>query len=458
MRLTGTSNSIFSKKVPLSPSYISRLRNGKRPLPNQPTFLPQLAQYFSHQLNNEDWELLGFSNIPKDKVTTLLGWLTSAQSGKLTFPLAENKSKSEFSCLFGNDGKRTLVIRFFKTILNENKKQTLLLYSDENMDWLKEDQSFALQWKTYLRQILESGHTIKIIHTLNRNLDEMFTAIQKWLPLYMTGQIEPFYCPKIRDGLFQQTLFIASSSCAIVSSSITYDSEYMPNYFFSNKEIIFSLQKEYNNLLKLCKPIITKHTQIDKGLFPQISSFVSPENPVITAQPGLPWTTLPDATAIGISSEYGKIHKKFSSHLCALLESQEMTEIITLPTPEDLEKGLLIPFTGLLGITERKYYTKDLLLQHFDNTIRYIRKHKSYMLVILPERNLQETIYIKQDNILFSQDNKTSSYLFSAVQANLIQSFWTYLSSFRQYNAMGQETIIEELERTKEMFAKESNN
>jgi hypothetical protein len=84
----------------------------------------------------------------------------------------------------------------------------MFLYSDEDMGWLTET-GFRAKWMALLPQALRRGHRITIIHTVNRGFDEMLSAIEKWLPIYMTGAVEPYYCPRPRDGILLRTLFIA---------------------------------------------------------------------------------------------------------------------------------------------------------------------------------------------------------------------------------------------------------
>jgi hypothetical protein len=82
----------------------------------------------------------------------------------------------------------------------------LLLFSDEATDWMTADQTFASKWASLMVQLLSKGNRIKIIHTVSRDLDEMLNAIRQWMPLYMTGLIEPYFYPKKRDGIFKRTV------------------------------------------------------------------------------------------------------------------------------------------------------------------------------------------------------------------------------------------------------------
>lgn len=95
--------------------------------------------------------------------------------------------------LYGNAGKRKAVEQFLLRILQEEKPQTLLLFSDEDMAWLFEDMTFALRWRELFTEVILKGNRVRIIHTVARNMNEMLEAVMKWVPIYMTGAIPHSY-------------------------------------------------------------------------------------------------------------------------------------------------------------------------------------------------------------------------------------------------------------------------
>ena len=91
--------------------------------------------------------------------------------------------------------------RFLAEAYEAETPVTLLLHSDESKEWLYEDPDFVKDWSKLLMGIVEKGGKIKIVHTLRRNIEEMMEVIRKWVPIYMTGRIETYYCPRIRDNI-----------------------------------------------------------------------------------------------------------------------------------------------------------------------------------------------------------------------------------------------------------------
>ena len=81
--------------------------------------------------------------------------------------------KEDVKIYKGIEGKRKGVSDFLSLIIEENQPQTLLLFSDEDMEWLTGDTLFKEKWKELLIQVILKGNRIKIIHTVSRNLYEM---------------------------------------------------------------------------------------------------------------------------------------------------------------------------------------------------------------------------------------------------------------------------------------------
>ncbi len=47
------------------------------------------------------------------------------------------------------------------------------------------------------------GNKIKIIHSMGRDMNELFEVVAKWIPVYAFSMDEPYYYPKLKDDIFQ---------------------------------------------------------------------------------------------------------------------------------------------------------------------------------------------------------------------------------------------------------------
>lgn len=301
MKITDTRNSALGRALSFDPSYIGRIRSGKRGIPKHMPFVEPAASYFAKNIKTdyqkkliseiinkgkplpEDKDLLEKiilewlkdDNTPKNPVESIDFFLHQLSSGdihptrnehlNLDTTVAVSKESSTLPVFFyGNEGKREATELFLSKLCRDGKPHTLLLFSDEDMTWLYEDPIFAKRWAAYLIRLLSNGSHIKIIHTIARNLNDIIEAIQNWLPLYISGDIEPYYYPRLRDGIYHRTLFLAVDQFAITSNSIGSDTADMPNIFITEDKVLKGLKKEFDNFLAMCIPLMKIYKRSDR--------------------------------------------------------------------------------------------------------------------------------------------------------------------------------------------------
>lgn len=119
----------------------------------------------------------------------------------------------------GIDGLRRAVLRFLYSAGRDRKPQ-LLLYSDQNMEWMIGDRAYATCWMSLMGAYLETGGKIKIIHNVDRGLEEMFAAIRSWLPLYISGSVESWYSVKRGGERFFHTFFLEPEGACIYADYV----------------------------------------------------------------------------------------------------------------------------------------------------------------------------------------------------------------------------------------------
>ena len=52
---------------------------------------------------------------------------------------------------------------------------------------------FPKKWMYGMALMLKKGLHLNQIHNLDRSFDEMMLGLESWIPMYMTGQISPYY-------------------------------------------------------------------------------------------------------------------------------------------------------------------------------------------------------------------------------------------------------------------------
>ena len=350
-------------------------------------------------------------------------------------------------------------------MLQSKNPQTLLLYSDEDMGWLTGNREFTLKWSSMLNQVIKRGNKIKIIHTVDRGFDEMLSAIREWVPLYMTGSIEPYYYPRIRDGLFRRTLFIAPDTAAISSGTVGSGTKNAANFLFTNKMTIKALIEEYNDLLSRCRMlmrIFTPHSNDD--YLSLLSEFEDEKKDSIIKTDILTNVTMP----LGVmESILARTENPGSNHLLSYQQNRIksslpdckncFTEVLSLPDPENILAGkVIVNFSDMLN-ESLLFYTPGEYRQHLQNIIRLLKTYDNYHVHLTSDNHLDGSmIYVREDlGVLFGK-TLPPSFIFAINENKMTNAFWDYMNLLikreskyktnRNYTIAELETMVARLE------------
>lgn len=381
MTLTGTSNSALGRALSYDPSYISRVRAGKRGLPRRQPFLKPAADYFAQAIDTPVQQstaanlLIAGRPWPKDPAqgaVHILRWL-EASPEDMNEPIGQffqnltaaplgaaerlpvevpPRPEGDPAFFFGNQGKREAVHLFLAELCAAEEGGVLHLVSDETMDWLFDDPVFARQWADLLTRFLARGGQVTIIHTIDRDLGEMLGALQRWIPLYLTGRILPYYCPRLRDGICRRSLFVAPGRAALAANSIEDRTEGMANLYTRHPQAVAALEQEFTNYLALCRPLMdVYHAGQSRELSGRLVDMIRGEGLLISASP----------VPLPLASRLPALQFLRQALLDRVAAGGELTELIHLPDPRAVaDRSVFIPLGDLLGLPDY-YYTPQLL-------------------------------------------------------------------------------------------------
>lgn len=457
MELTGTSASVLGKACALDPSHVSRLRRGSRPLPKKPSFLPAMGAYFARRIRDDYQkkslcELMSLDTWPSEEVQTaelIVLWLRGGEksfqvepilrsftqapstSTKWEAPMKTNReSEVSLACYYGPEGKRAAVAQLLALILQEAEPQTVLLFSDEEMSWLYEDPDFSALWARQCVRVLSAGNHVKIIHAIHRGIHEMLEGVAKWVPLYMTGRVEPYYYPRLRDGVFQRTLFVAPKTAAVASSSVNRITGGMLHSFFDDPSAVGALALEYENLLALCRPLMQIFNRDRAADFwTAYTSFLCAEGNMIclSSLPTLP--TMPEAVAASLQARAPKsrimeTRNRLAGVLFEYLETGHYTELLT-DHPSGAE-SIPLPLADILG-APGLHYTRQEYQAHRAHLETLKKQYRHYRLRSADHLPDNLTLYGKDSRGILMCKNDTPGVVFGFDEPNMTSAFWDYL-------------------------------
>ena len=286
MELTNLSNIKLSKSLNVDPSYISRFRKGERIPRANSTLLENLCQFLYDRAVSHDKldQLCEMINLKDYKVmdegtvySSFKDWLCDFSRSNLAI-MQLLKSISSFSPLtakklpkyqdiakpdiindetfyyIGESGIQEASERFLTTVIEENAPE-IWLYSDEPIEWMTSNPVFYIRWAVLMSELVTKGVKIKIIHNIERDASEMVMAIQSWMPLYVSGCVEPYYS-NIRLGKrFYHTMFIAPGICTITSDAVQGDTPDNIYCFHQDKKIVSHYERQFERMMKDCNSL-----------------------------------------------------------------------------------------------------------------------------------------------------------------------------------------------------------
>lgn len=471
MNITNATNSGLSMQISIDASLISRFRHGKRTPPENAKYLLKMASYFSQRITTDYQksalcEIINIEpkNFPIDQGKTaeliyqwfteenttfhkgaqdIISSLTNFQFKKIPQVSDDEIFQQIESYISGNkvlydiQGKQNAVLSFLSLVIRSNSSQTLLLYSDESMDWLVNDREFTMKWAALMAQVIMRGNKIKIIHNINRNIDEVFMAIKQWLPLYMSGAILPFYYPKTRDGVFKRTLFIAPGTAAVASSSVSTQTEKVANFLYTDKPTISALTEEFNSYLAMCRPLMHIFTPHNKdNYYKTLLQFENEATNSILKSDCFSSITIPYELSTRIifrtdcenKDKLLNYQKKRIISFENSLKNVNFTEIIALPDIEKVKNGSQrVEFSDMFSNTEL-YYTPEEFLCHMKNILRLLKSYDNYNIYLSPEKETHGfMLFAKEDMGVLVAKTGCPSVIFAINESNLTAAFWDYL-------------------------------
>ncbi len=301
-----TSNSRLAKAIKVDPSLVSKWRRGNRvPAPDSP-YVPLISSYFLniHALQHQkdtlinvlrlayptigDFEspqtyraltewlsmesttggspIISLMEMPGDGINNVLAKISALvindnEAAGITSPINQNivikpGEQGSYEVFKGIEGKRQAVMNFLNMVLSSFRPLELLLFSEEDIEWLVGDPEFFMNWGRALRQVLLQGHKVVITHNVNRDPNRIMSVIDQWVPLHLTGKLESYYYPKYTDKVIKNTMFIARGLAAIIAVNPEHSHNTNYTFFFTDPLVTKLAEENYLAFLLTCRRLV----------------------------------------------------------------------------------------------------------------------------------------------------------------------------------------------------------
>ena len=108
---------------------------------------------------------------------------------------------------------------FLKSTVLSKSSAPVIMYSDMPMKEMAKDPEFPKKWMFGMAMLLKKGLHLNMIHDVDRPFSEMMLGLESYIPMYMTGQISPYYLKGERSSVFLH-LLKTSGAAALFGTAV----------------------------------------------------------------------------------------------------------------------------------------------------------------------------------------------------------------------------------------------
>ena len=477
MSIIGISGGELAHAVSIDPSYISRLRSGKRALPKGQHFLDDIARYFATHIHTDYQvnllcEAMNFTEVwPKDKEKAheyIYDWLLleeGAQRDKIRNVLESMVSTYLVDAVlspdcdldltqfeqdirehyYGSSGKQEAFLRFLTLALHVQDGKEMYMFTNENMDWLSTDPDFAGKTKALLTSYAQAGNRIKIVHPIRQDINDMIFTLQRWIPVYLTGYVEPYYYPKKRNDFYLRTAFVVPDVAAMISCSLDGNHAEGVTFIVTEARAVAAVAAEMTHLISLSKPLAQVYSsRYHQDMQPVLSAFFAAQAPTMVIHDHLtPFVAIEEYLNETENGEDAPLDRKLVE---PLIRKNPYVEVISRPDIEVIRSGSVpIQLTELLP-DGPKHLSMEAYQENLDYVIRMLEGSSNYHIAIVPHVFFNLYLCVKQGvGVLVSRAEKGAQTFFIC-QSDVVDAVWEYVTAIKtQASAVSKKSVLEEL-------------
>lgn len=441
----------MSKYIVFDASHISRIRYGKAKPSNPVEFSNKICSYILNRYKNPDdinnlMMIIGCkkSDLSNEKIySTLFNWLTSEivpvknqisdflhnldsfnlddyikviKFDELKVPsIPFYKAKTKH--YYGIEEMKQGELNFFKGTVLSKSKEDIFMCSDMPMEDMAKDIDFGKKWMFAIAMCLKKGHHLNIIHNLDRPFNEMMLGLESWIPIYMTGQISPYYLSNLKNNVYNHLNYV-SAAAALSGECINGFHNKGMYYLTTNKNEIKYYKEKSDLLLKKAKPLmeIYRESNIKEcHLFLKKDENIECDRTRYISS--LPLFTISDELLIKIlkrnkltKEEINKIIKYKNNefkHMNSILKKNKVFDYIYVIKENEFISDTPSLLLNNLFIDKTINYTYKEYIEHLKLTNEYAKNNKNYNVLTEEDKtfkNITITI-LKNNHVIISKNS-----------------------------------------------------
>ena len=338
---------------------------------------------------------------------------------------------------YGLEELKKAELDFFKATVLSKSTEPVFMCSDMPMEEMAKDVDFGKKWMFAIAMTLKKGLHLNIIHNINRPFNEMMLGLESWIPIYMTGQISPFYLKAANANIYKHKTYV-SGTVALSGECITGYLSDGKHYLTTNKSELTYYKSKAEHLLKKSNSLMDiyrSESQNEFDAFLIVNSKMSGKRrrylsslPIHTISKELlikilKRNNIPDTD---IETIYSKIEKKKKIIIDIVKKDILEDDYFEFSKNDFKDNSISLSFSTIF-FDKKIYYTYDEYKEHLKLTHEYAKNTPNYKLTKSPNRtfkNIQVTFH-ENKYIMVSKDNSPSIHfvIYHPKLRNAIENF-----------------------------------
>lgn len=467
----------MSKYIVFDASHISRIRYCKAKPSNPVEFSNKICSYILNRYKNPDdinnlMMIIGCkkSDLSNEKIySTLFNWLTSEivpvknqisdflhhldsfnlddyikviKFDELKVPsIPFYKAKTKH--YYGIEEMKQGELNFFKGTVLSKSKEDIFMCSDMPMEDMAKDIDFGKKWMFAIAMCLKKGHHLNIIHNLDRPFNEMMLGLESWIPIYMTGQISPYYLSNLKNNIYNHLNYV-SAAAALSGECINGFHNKGMYYLTTNKNEIEYYKEKSDLLLKKAKPLmeIYRESNIKEyHLFLKKDENIECDRTRYISS--LPLFTISDELLIKIlkrnkltKEEIDKIIKYKNNefkYMNSILKKNKVFDYIYVIKEDEFISDTPSLLLNNLFIDKTINYTYKEYIEHLKLTNEYAKNNKNYNILTEKDKTFKNiTITILKNNHVIISKNSNPTIHFVIRHPKLVAAIESFNSLVKE--------------------------
>lgn len=330
-----------------------------------------------------------------------------------TIPFYKATSKT----YYGIEEMKKGELDFFKATVLSKNNEPVFMCSDMPMEDMAKDIDFGKKWMFAIAMCLKKGHHLNIIHNLDRPFNEMMLGLESWIPIYMTGQISPYYLSNLKNNIYNHLNYV-SAAAALSGECINGFHNKGMYYLTTNKNEIEYYKEKSDLLLKKAKPLmeIYRESNIKEyHLFLKKDENIECDRTRYISS--LPLFTISDELLIKIlkrnkltKEEIDKIIKYKNNefkYMNSILKKNKVFDYIYVIKEDEFISDTPSLLLNNLFIDKTINYTYKEYIEHLKLTNEYAKNNKNYNILTEKDKtfkNITITI-LKNNHVIISKNS-----------------------------------------------------